>query len=101
MFEASRIFDVRKVVGIGSVCSYPKYTEEDLWLGHPADAVVLATERYDSPDPVNIGSATEASIGIWKSAVRFGSDDASEATVDRLAFDMVLKPPFEHQERPQ
>ncbi len=155
VFEAARVTGVKKVVGIGSVCSYPKFTEvpfreEDLWLGYPeetnapyglskkmmlvltqsfadefgldgvhllmvnmygpwdnfdlqsshvipammrkflaakergeptvtlwgdgsptrefiyvtdaAEAVVLATERYDSPDPVNIGSATEASI---------------------------------------
>jgi GDP-L-fucose synthase len=155
VFEAARKFGVIKVVGIGSVCSYPKYTEvpfreEDLWLGYPeetnapygiskkmmlvltqsfaeefgldgvhllmvnmygpwdnfdlasshvipamirkflaakergdskvtlwgdgsptrefiyvsdaAEAVVLATERYDSSEPVNIGSATEASI---------------------------------------
>jgi GDP-L-fucose synthase len=155
VFEASRASGVKKVVGIGSVCSYPKFTEvpfreEDLWLGYPeetnapygiskkmmlvltqsfaeefglngvhllmvnmygpwdnfdlesshvipammrkflaakergdsevtlwgdgsptrefiyvtdaAEAVVLAAERYDSPDPVNIGSATEASI---------------------------------------
>ena len=155
VFEAARRHGVRKVVGIGSVCAYPKYTEvpfkeEDLWLGYPeetnapygiskkmmlvltqsfadefglngvhllmvnmygpwdnfdlesshvipammrkflaakesgaskvtlwgdgsptrefiyvtdaAEAVVKATERYDSPDPVNIGSATEASI---------------------------------------
>ncbi len=155
VFEAARLFGARKVVGIGSVCSYPKYTtvpfrEEDLWLGYPeetnapygiskkmmlvltqsfaeefglnglhllmvnmygpwdnfdlasshvipamirkflaakeggrsevtlwgdgsptrefvyvtdaAEAVVLAAERYDSADPVNIGSSTEASI---------------------------------------
>jgi GDP-L-fucose synthase len=155
VFEASREFGAQKVVGVGSVCSYPKFTEvpfreEDLWLGYPeetnapygiskkmmlvltqsfadefglngvhllmvnmygpwdnfdlesshvipammrkflaakergdsavtlwgdgtptrefiyitdaAEAVVKAAERYDSPDPVNIGSATEASI---------------------------------------
>ena len=155
VFEASRVFGAKKVVGVGSVCSYPKFTnvpfvEEDLWLGYPeetnapygiskkmmlvltqsfaeefdlngvhllmvnmygpwdnfdlesshvipammrkflaakesgdaevvlwgdgtptrefiyiadaAEAVVKAAERYDSADPVNIGSATEASI---------------------------------------
>jgi GDP-L-fucose synthase len=163
VFEASRLFGAQKVVGIGSVCSYPKYTdvpfkEEDLWLGYPeetnapygiskkmmlvltqsfadefdlngvhllmvnmygpwdnfdlesshvipammrkflaakergeaevtlwgdgsptrefvyvtdaAEAVVLATERYDSPDPVNIGSATEASIELLAGKIR-------------------------------
>jgi len=163
VFEASRMFSVQKVVGIGSVCSYPKYTEvpfkeEDLWLGYPeetnapygiskkmmlvltqsfadefglngvhllmvnmygpwdnfdlqsshvipammrkflaakergdtevtlwgdgsptrefiyvtdaAEAVVLAAERYDSPDPVNIGSATEASIALLATKIQ-------------------------------
>ncbi len=163
VLEASRLFGAQKVVGIGSVCSYPKYTdvpfkEEDLWLGYPeetnapygiskkmmlvltqsfaeefnlngvhllmvnmygpwdnfdlesshvipamirkflaakergdaevtlwgdgsptrefvyvtdaAEAVVLATERYDSPDPVNIGSATEASIELLADKIR-------------------------------
>jgi len=42
VFEASRLSGVQKVVGIGSVCSYPKFTkvpfkEEDLWLGYPEE----------------------------------------------------------------
>ena len=42
LFEASRTTGVQKVVGIGSVCSYPKFTavpfrEEDLWLGYPEE----------------------------------------------------------------
>ena len=37
-------------------------TREFIYVNDAAEAVVLATERYDSPEPVNIGSATEASI---------------------------------------
>ncbi|MGB5697061.1 MAG: GDP-L-fucose synthase [Polyangiales bacterium] len=42
VFEAARIVGAKKVVGIGSVCSYPKFTdvpfrEEDLWLGYPEE----------------------------------------------------------------
>lgn len=37
-------------------------TREFVYVTDAAEAVVLAAERYDSPDPVNIGSATEASI---------------------------------------
>ncbi|MDG6218136.1 MAG: GDP-L-fucose synthase [Candidatus Thermoplasmatota archaeon] len=40
--EASRQVDVEKFVGIGTVCSYPKFTpvpfkEEDLWNGYPEE----------------------------------------------------------------
>ncbi len=42
VFEASRTANVQKVVGIGSVCAYPKFTEvpfreEDLWNGYPEE----------------------------------------------------------------
>jgi len=42
VIEASRIVDVEKFVGIGTVCSYPKFTkvpfkEEDLWKGYPEE----------------------------------------------------------------
>ena len=42
VIEACRQFGTRKFVGIGSVCSYPKFTavpfrEEDLWLGYPEE----------------------------------------------------------------
>jgi GDP-L-fucose synthase len=37
-------------------------TREFVYVTDAAEAVVLATERYDSAEPVNIGSATEASI---------------------------------------
>ena len=42
LMEAARIEGVEKFVGIGSVCSYPKYAkvpfkEEDLWHGYPEE----------------------------------------------------------------
>lgn len=42
LMEQSRLQGIEKFVGIGSVCSYPKYTkvpfkEEDLWNGYPEE----------------------------------------------------------------
>ena len=42
LLEASRLTGVKKFVGVGTVCSYPKYTpvpfkEEDLWNGFPEE----------------------------------------------------------------
>jgi GDP-L-fucose synthase len=37
-------------------------TREFLYVEDCADAIVLATERYDKPDPVNIGAGMEISI---------------------------------------
>ncbi|MEC7520533.1 MAG: GDP-L-fucose synthase [Myxococcota bacterium] len=37
-------------------------TREFIYVSDAAEAVALAAERYDSPDPVNIGSGEEASI---------------------------------------
>jgi len=37
-------------------------TREFLYVEDAAEGVVLATERYDGPDPVNLGSAFEISI---------------------------------------
>jgi len=37
-------------------------TREFLYVGDCAEAIVLATERYDEPDPVNIGAGFEISI---------------------------------------
>lgn len=42
LIEASRVVRVGKFVGIGSVCSYPKFAkvpfkEEDLWQGYPEE----------------------------------------------------------------
>lgn len=37
-------------------------TREFLYVEDAAEGIVLATERYDKPDPVNLGSASEISI---------------------------------------
>jgi len=37
-------------------------TREFLYVEDAAEAIVLAAERYDSPDPVNLGSGSEISI---------------------------------------
>ncbi len=37
-------------------------TREFLYVEDAADAIVLAAERYDKPDPINIGSGSEISI---------------------------------------
>jgi GDP-L-fucose synthase len=42
VIEAARVADVRKIVTIGTVCSYPKFTptpfrEDDLWNGYPEE----------------------------------------------------------------
>ncbi|MFC1998981.1 NAD-dependent epimerase/dehydratase family protein, partial [Chloroflexota bacterium] len=42
MMEQGRLFGIEKFVGIGTVCSYPKYTpvpfkEENLWNGYPEE----------------------------------------------------------------
>ena len=37
-------------------------TREFLYVGDCADAVVLAAERYDEPEPVNVGTGIEISI---------------------------------------
>jgi len=39
-----------------------KATREFLYVGDCAQAIVLATEKYNKPDPVNIGSGMEISI---------------------------------------
>jgi GDP-L-fucose synthase len=42
LMEQARQFDVKKFVGVGTVCAYPKFTpvpfrEEDLWNGYPEE----------------------------------------------------------------
>jgi len=42
MMEQARLFGVKKLVAIGTVCAYPKFTpvpfrEEDLWNGYPEE----------------------------------------------------------------
>jgi GDP-L-fucose synthase len=38
-------------------------TREFLYVDDCAEAIVLATERYDAPEPVNVGSGAEITIG--------------------------------------
>ena len=38
-------------------------TREFLYVEDAAEGIVLATERYDKPDPVNLGSGMEISVG--------------------------------------
>ncbi|MEN6537644.1 MAG: GDP-L-fucose synthase, partial [Bryobacteraceae bacterium] len=44
-------------------------TREFLFVEDAAEAVVLATERYDKPDPVNLGSGVEISIRDLAAAI--------------------------------
>jgi len=39
-----------------------KVTREFLYVGDAAEGIILATEKYDKPDPVNLGSGFEISI---------------------------------------
>ena len=48
--------DVVEVWGTG------RATREFLYVDDAAEAIALATERYDDPEPVNVGTGTEISI---------------------------------------
>src|SRR5262245_24973699 len=42
LMEQARLYGVRKFVGVGTICSYPKHTpvpfrEDDLWTGYPEE----------------------------------------------------------------
>ncbi|WHY69734.1 NAD-dependent epimerase/dehydratase family protein [Neobacillus sp. SuZ13] len=42
LYEASRIYNVEKLITCGTICSYPKYTkvpfkEDDIWEGYPEE----------------------------------------------------------------
>lgn len=57
VFEAKRAGkDFIEVWGSG------KATREFLYVEDAAEAIVLATEKYDEPEPINIGSGEEISI---------------------------------------
>jgi GDP-L-fucose synthase len=51
-----------KVKGVIPVWGTGKATREFLYVEDCAEAIVLATERYNKPDPVNIGAGFEISI---------------------------------------
>ena len=44
-------------------------TREFLYVEDAAEGIVLATERYDKPDPVNLGSGIEISIAALASKI--------------------------------
>ena len=54
--DAPSISDEITVWGSGNA------TREFLYVDDAAKAIVLATERYDKPEPVNLGSSSEISI---------------------------------------
>src|SRR5210317_1631190 len=42
VFKAAQVFNVRRVINVGTVCSYPKFSpipfvEENVWLGFPEE----------------------------------------------------------------
>lgn len=42
IIEHCRIYDIKKIIQVGTVCSYPKFTnvpfrEDDIWLGYPEE----------------------------------------------------------------
>jgi GDP-L-fucose synthase len=45
-------------------------TREFLYVEDAADAIILATERYDKPDPMNLGSGQEISIRDLAEAIK-------------------------------
>ncbi|WP_339220231.1 GDP-L-fucose synthase [Paenibacillus sp. FSL W7-1332] len=42
LIEQSRIYNIKKFIGVGTICAYPKFTpvpfkEDDLWMGYPEE----------------------------------------------------------------
>lgn len=62
MYENEPPFSEKKVHDPIVVWGTGKATREFLYVEDCAEAIALATERYDSPDPVNIGAGFEISI---------------------------------------
>jgi nucleoside-diphosphate-sugar epimerase len=76
--ECARQFGVSKFVGVGTICEYPTYTPvpfvgSDLWNGYPEEPnapyglaktmlPLLAIDRYDGGEPVNLAAGREISI---------------------------------------
>jgi GDP-L-fucose synthase len=59
-------------------------TREFLYVDDAAQGIMLAAERYDKPDPVNLGSSEEISIGdlvtLIAELTRFNGEIAFDAT---------------------
>jgi GDP-L-fucose synthase len=62
MYEAEPPFNEKKQHDPIVVWGTGKATREFLYVEDCAEAIVLATERYNSPEPVNIGAGFEISI---------------------------------------
>jgi len=91
LMEVARQEEVAKFVAVGTVCAYPKYTpvpfkEDELWDGYnsifllPASGIVMAAERYNGPEPVNLGAVFEIKIV-----------DLVELIAELTEFDGVIK----------
>ena len=57
-------------------------TREFLYVEDAAEAIVLAAERYDKPDPVNIGAGFEISIAELAAKIRAGTEYPGEIEWD-------------------
>ena len=57
-------------------------TREFLYVEDAAEAIVLAAERYDKPDPVNIGAGFEISIAELASKIRSGTEYSGDIEWD-------------------
>jgi GDP-L-fucose synthase len=62
MYEAESPFNERKQHDPIVVWGTGKATREFLYVEDCAEAIILATERYNSPEPVNIGAGFEISV---------------------------------------
>lgn len=60
-----------------------KATREFLYVEDAAEAIVLATEKYEKSDPVNLGSGTEISIKSLVNAVCKAMDYKGEVKWDK------------------
>ena len=65
-FAAAKESGTRSVILWGS----GKPTREFLYVEDAAEAIFLATERYNEPEPVNIGTGNEVSIAELAEAIR-------------------------------
>ncbi len=57
-----KFVDAKETGGSVTVWGTGKATREFLYIDDAAEGIVLATEKYNKPDPVNIGSGFEISI---------------------------------------
>jgi GDP-L-fucose synthase len=73
-----------------------KATREFLYVDDAADAIASAVERYDSPEPMNLGTGVETSIadvakqiaGLYGFTGRIGWDESRPDGVERRRLDI-------------